>query len=275
MAIISLRRPHYMYSYDLFKPVNFAFHMHRYYEILYFVKGSAKYVIENQEFDTNEGDVFLTCPNELHTIIFSSDSVYERHFVQFDEEFLKTLSPTVFSKINNAFSHNKIDSKIVRKYGIDTLFQKLSECTSEKKSEWELLAQTYIAQTLVAICNIYGTDTDSLPASSQKISKIKQYLNAHFTEEFSLQTIADSLYMNKYYMCHIFRQEVNMTIKEYLEMIRFTYALKLHYDGKKLSDIAIMCGYGDYSLFYKNFIKHSGGLSPSEFFKRNKKTLPV
>lgn len=272
MAIISVRRPHYMYSYDKFKPVNFAFHMHQYYEILYFVKGNAKYVIENKEFDIDEGDVFMTRPNELHTIIFSSNSIYERHFVQFDDDFLKSLSPTVYERANNVFFTNKISRDTVKQYGIDKLFENISVCMSKKNAEWDLLAKTYIAQMLVAICNIYNANEYTTSVSSKKITLIKQYLNSHFTDDFSLQKIADEMFMNKYYMCHIFKEEVGMTIKEYIEMLRFTYALRLHYEGKKLSDIALICGYSDYSLFYKNFTKHSNGLSPTEFFKKNNKT---
>ncbi|MBQ7574135.1 MAG: AraC family transcriptional regulator [Clostridia bacterium] len=272
MAIISVRRPHYMYSYDKFQPVNFAFHMHQYYEILYFVKGNAKYVIENKEFDIDEGDVFMTRPNELHTIIFSSNSIYERHFVQFDDDFLKSLSPTVYERANNVFFTNKISRDAVKQYGIDKLFEDISVCMSKKNVEWDLLAKTYIAQMLVAICNIYNANEYTTSVSSKKITLIKQYLNSHFTDDFSLQKIAGEMFMNKYYMCHIFKEDVGMTIKEYIETLRFTYALRLHYEGKKLSDIALMCGYSDYSLFYKNFTKHSNGVSPTEFFKSNNRT---
>ena len=274
MAKISVRQPHYIYSYDRFKPVDFSYHMHQYYEILYFVSGNAKYVIENKEFDMSEGDIFMTRPNELHTIIFNSDSVYERHFIQFDYEFLNGLSQTLFASADRAFSFNKVPGAQARKYGIDKLFEGIAQCIKEKKAEWDLLTKTFIAQIVIAICNIHNIN-DNSQLSSPRIAKIKQYLNAHFTDDFSLQSIADKLYMNKYYMCHIFKQEVNITIKEYIEMLRFAYAQKLYYEGKKLSDIAVMCGYGDYPLFYKNFTKYSGGVSPSAYFKRNNKRSPL
>ena len=70
----------------------------------------------------------------------------------------------------------------------------------EKCPEWDLLAKTYIAQMIIAICNMHNSDDTTPPVSSKKITMIKQYLNAHFTEEFSLAKIADELYMNKYYM---------------------------------------------------------------------------
>ena len=86
--MISFREKNYMYSYNMMKPTAFSTHLHKYYEFLYFAQGDATYVIEGNEYTASDGDLFITCPGELHSIAFKSDRDYERHFIQISEEFL-------------------------------------------------------------------------------------------------------------------------------------------------------------------------------------------
>ena len=148
----------------------------------------------------------------------------------------------------------------------EVLFFEIQQCVSEEGLEFEVIVQTYIIQMVVAICDCISTSSGQPEQSSKKTQKIKQYINHNFTRALSLDEIAENVFFNKYYMCHVFKEDTGLTIKEYIELLRFMYARKLYAQGKKMTDIAALCGYGDYSLFYKNFTKYSGGRSPKEFF---------
>ena len=269
MGKLSFRREHFMYSYNKFMPQNLTFQTHHYYEVLFFVSGSAKYIIDGNEYTANPGDVFITAPNELHSIVFTGNEVYERHFVQFDAEFLSVRSPSLPARVRDAVRKHKISADDVKKYGIDKLFLEIQRCVSEETLEFEVIMQTYIIQMIVSICDCMSTSAGQPEKSSKKTQKIKDYINRNFTRALSLDEIAENVFFNKYYMCHVFKEDTGLTIKEYIELLRFMYARKLYAQGKKITDIAALCGYGDYSLFYKNFTKYSGGLSPKEFFSLN------
>ena len=267
MAKLSLRREHFMYSYNKFPPQNLTFQIHHYYEILFFTQGNAKYIIDGSEYDANPGDVFITNPNELHSIVFKGNSTYERHFVQFDADFLSALSPSLQERFSSAAEKHKIASTDVHKYGIDKFFLSIQDCMITHPTEFELIIQTYILQMAAAICDCMSVTYELPVTGTTKTQKIKQYINKNFTRNLTLDEIADEVFFNKYYMCHLFKAETGMTIKEYIELLRFMYARKLYAQGKKMSDISSLCGYSDYSLFYKNFTKYSGGKSPKSFFK--------
>ncbi len=269
MGKLSIRREHFMYSYNKFEPQNLTFQMHHYYEILFFASGQAKYIIDGKEYEANSGDVFITRPEELHSIVFTGDEEYERHFVQFDREFAAALSPTLPERFDNAARRKKIAAPDVKKYGIDTYFTKIRECVLGKPIEFEALMQTYIIQMLAAICGCAGKIFEPPATPSKKTMEIKRYIDGNFTRNLTLDEIAEHVFFNKYHMCHVFKAETGMTVKEYIELSRFMYARKLHFQGKKMSEIASLCGYSDYSLFYKNFTKYSGGMSPKEFFMMN------
>ena len=258
-----------MYSYNKFEPQNLTFQMHHYYEVLYFAAGKANYVIDGKEYEASPGDVFITRPEELHSIVFTGDEEYERHFVQFDSEFAASISPTLIERFDSAAQIRKISAPEVKKQGIDKFFFNIRECIIKKPVEFEAVMQTYIIQLLAAICSLEGKSAEAPASASKKTQKIKQYINSNFSRNLTLDEIAENVFFNKYYMCHIFKAETGMTVKEYIELLRFMYARKLHFQGRKMSEIASLCGYGDYSLFYKNFIKYSGGKSPKEFFLMN------
>ena len=269
MAKLSFRRRHFMYSYNKFPPQNLTFQIHHYYEVLYFVSGSARYIIDGVEYVADAGDVFITKPNELHSIVFTGDEMYERHFVQFDLEFTNLLSASLTERIAAAAGKHKIAADDVKKYGIDKLFTNIQSCVANRPAEYEMLVQTYILQMVAAICECLSVTLQTPAENSSKTLKIKGYINKNFTRSLTLDEIADAVFFNKYYMCHIFKSETGMTIKDYIELLRFMYARKLYQDGKKMSDIATLCGYSDYSLFYKNFTKYSGGVSPKDFFRNS------
>lgn len=269
MGKLSIRREHFMYSYNKFAPQNLTFQMHHYYEILYFTSGSAKYIIDGTEYEAEAGDIFITRPEELHSIVFTGDEEYERHFVQFDREFASSLSATLIDNFDSAARRRKISAREAEKHGIDNFFNEIRECVIKKPAEFETVMQTYIIQLIAAICGLAEKPIEPPTAASKKTQKIKQYISQNFTRNLSLDEIAEHVFFNKYHMCHIFKAETGMTVKEYIELSRFMYARKLHYQGKKMSEIASLCGYSDYSLFYKNFTKYSGGKSPKEFFAMN------
>lgn len=267
MAKISLRREHFMYSYNKFSPQNLTFQIHHYYEVLFFKGGNATYVIDGNEYSANPGDVFITRPNELHSIVFTGNSTYERHFVQFDTDFLSALSSSLPERVFDVAGKHKIAAADVTKYGIEEYFTRIQDCILQRGAEFELIIQTYILQMIAAICECMSVSFETPLKSTRKTEKIKQYINKNFTKNLTLDEIADKVFFNKYYMCHIFKSETGMTVKEYIELLRFMYARKLYAQGKKMSDISALCGYSDYSLFYKNFTKYSGGRSPKDFFK--------
>lgn len=269
MAKLSTRRENFMYSYDEFAPVNLTFQMHHYYEILFFKRGSANYIIDGVEYLANAGDVFITAPHELHSIVFTSEDTYERHFVQVGSELLEMLSPSLPAKFNSAAQKHKIAAADVEKFGIDKLFYNIHDCALNERLEYEVIMQSYILQMLVAICDCASISSETPIAATKRTQKIKKYINENFTRNLSLDEIADNVFFNKYYMCHIFKEDTGMTIKEYIELSRFMYARKLHFQGVKMSEIASRCGYSDYSLFYKSFTKYSGGQSPTAFFLKN------
>ena len=91
------------------------------------------------------------------------------------------------------------------------------------------------------------------------VSKTIQFLRANWSKKISLASIAEATYLSKAYLCTIFKQEMGMSILEYLTRLRVEKAKELlSVGGASLTEIAEQCCFFDQSYFSKVFRKYTG-----------------
>lgn len=99
------------------------------------------------------------------------------------------------------------------------------------------------------------------------IKEIIDYIEEHYKELISLTTIAEKFYINKNYLCNIFKAETSTTIHEYITDLRISKSKSLiRTSTLSLTEISYYIGYQNHSYFSKNFRKKTG-ISPSEYLK--------
>lgn len=87
---------------------------------------------------------------------------------------------------------------------------------------------------------------------------VMAYIKDHLCERFSLDALASALYLNKSYICRAFRTASGMTIGAYLTLQRLELASQLLHQGHSPSSAGRLCGFGDYSSFYRAYTKRFG-----------------
>lgn len=272
MSYVSFRTDDYMYSSNSPKINKYRMHLHKYYEFLYFISGDATYIVENSEYSASAGDLFITRPNELHAIVFNSPVQYERKFVQISDMFLAGLDIDLLKFINRRplGEFNKISAETVREYNLDKYFYNIEHYVVNRVPESDLMIKTYMIQFLVNINNIFAKNFESAQlkkrAVNPKIELIIKYINENLHEQIKLDTLADMLFINKYHLCHIFKEATGLSVKEYINTRRIAKAKSLITEGKDLTSVCFQCGFNDYSTFYKTF-KRFTGKSPKKFLK--------
>ena len=90
---------------------------------------------------------------------------------------------------------------------------------------------------------------------NEKTAAILEYLNTHLTEDVSIDALADTFYLSKYYMMRMFRAETGFTIHGYLTDKRLRVARDLIAQGMRTTDACFQCGYHDYSAFSRAYKK--------------------
>ena len=99
------------------------------------------------------------------------------------------------------------------------------------------------------------------------VSKLNQILNDQFTENLSLEYLADNLDIHPVHLSRDFSKYFHSGLGEYLRKLRIKKSLELiPQKSLDLTSIAIDCGFSDQSHFTRCF-KEFNGINPSHYRK--------
>ncbi len=101
---------------------------------------------------------------------------------------------------------------------------------------------------------------------SKIVCGVQDYIERHYGEEgLSITEIAEQLHLSPAYLNVLFKQEMKMTLKQYLSNYRLEKAKRmLEYGYAKITEIAEQCGYANSNYFSKVF-KEAMDMSPLEY----------
>lgn len=85
-----------------------------------------------------------------------------------------------------------------------------------------------------------------------------------------LEDLARELFLNKFYLCRLFRESMNSSIVDYLQFKRVIEAEKLlNNTDLPILDICFECGFHNLQHFYRTFKKYTS-LTPKQFRSDNR-----
>ncbi|GGH18783.1 response regulator [Paenibacillus segetis] len=103
--------------------------------------------------------------------------------------------------------------------------------------------------------------------SAKLLNSAREYIDTHYSDnQLKVEDVAKHLYIQPRYLLKIFKQELGISVSDYIFEMRMQRAKDLLVSGHnlRLTDIAEMVGYSDPGHFSKSF-KRNTGLSPSEY----------
>jgi len=113
--------------------------------------------------------------------------------------------------------------------------------------------------------------SDDFAMFKPQVKEALQYVAKHYSENITVKTVAEALYVSESYLMHAFKDTLNRTFNEYLTTYRLKKAkdllVKSHYHVYEIAD---RVGYGDVKYFSQVFKKHTG-MSPREYTKMYKR----
>lgn len=99
------------------------------------------------------------------------------------------------------------------------------------------------------------------------VNNIIHYLEEHYSEDLTLDSVADQFHMSKTYVSRLLKRYVNQSFLKMLIDIRMDVARKMIMEDKyKMYEIAERVGYNDFSYFIQAF-KKKYGVTPNEYRK--------
>lgn len=230
------------------------------------------YVIENDDeiYNIQEGEILIICPNVLHTLYAVKGRRYILQaeigsVIQIKEldSVLSLLSPIIYLTQKNAPA---IYSRI------HSLLLQIVDDYSQSQPLCEAAIYAKLLDMLVTIGKNHTDNLDRFGVSHLKqkeyigtFMQICNYINAHCTEDLSLEEVASLSGFSKYHFSRLFKQFANVTFYKYLNQKRIAIAEQLLIDPTiSVTNVSMQCGFDSLSAFIRMF-KIIKGCTPSEF----------
>jgi len=242
------------------------FHTHDHYVIYFFLRGNATYVFDNFAHHLVPGDVVIVPRGVMHCALFEDpDAPYERLIARICPAAVKNMQVPGFSAVkrigemaaNQEFCHSIAPKSLDWWKEVFLKYTRIASPSPE--------AQLAMLGRLTVLVATVLSQKPKMPLASDSVAeKIISYIDSHFSEELSLEKISGEFFMSPSRLSHIFTAHADMSVHRYITIKRIDSAKSMLKRGMSPSEVSSLCGYQDYSCFYRAFVKETG-TSPRSF----------
>lgn len=245
------------YTYDSIPEKLSESHCHDLYEILYVVSGSGKYVVEGAEYTVAPRTLMLICPFAYHHLSLDSSCIYERYMIHFHKN---AISPEAVKLLENMTESSEENGNYYppRTLGNVTVsvFDRLEIADNLPKEEREAYVKTLVSELIILLSASSGEKM--IQNEDELGSRVIRYLNHNIERDISLDKLAKRFFVSKFYLCRAFKKHNGVSVHGYINQKRIMYAKQLIESGETASGAAYKVGFGDYSAFYRAYVKIVG-----------------
>lgn len=243
-----------------------ALHTHKCAELFYVIGGKGQFLVRDDSFTISAGDMVIVNPSVEHTETSLEANPLE-YIVMGIDGLVLSMDDTdddTYCIINFLDDTNDIQfclkSMLIeienKETGFETVCQDLLDILLIK-----LLRRTNFSKVLASNKENHSPNTVA----------VRRYIEGHFRESLTLDSIAESVHMNKFHLAHRFRKEFGMSPINYMIHLRIQESKELlTTTNYSLGQIARTCGFASSSYFSQRF-RAAEGMSPVEFRKQSKR----
>lgn len=220
-------------------------HFHRAFELAYITKGkSGQYIVEDETFCAEENQiVFLHCWYR-HT----SSAIFEH------EKYVIAVPENITKDIAALFKAQTLPTLLTDTEFNKTLLPYFEKLVYEGKEMPKILAKGYANIIFGSLFSHY--DSVRIKPKHKSVSTIEQilnYIDEHYKEPITLETLACHFGYNKTYFSRLFNKNIGTSLSNYINMVRYDHFEK-QYTGEStqnITNIIFDCGFPSLSTFYR------------------------
>jgi len=258
------------------------FHRHDEMQITMIVKGEGTLIIDNYTQRFSAGEIYIISANQPH--IFRSDESYFDDMKDGSAQAIHLYfdAKTIFSNLINLPELEQIKNFVENiNYGLQIpreneavvglKLRKVANTTGLPRLLNFMKLLHYLSLGLNDYTSLSsGSNSKTIPvAESNRINKIYQYTLAHYTEDISLDMVANFCHMTPQAFCKYFKKHTSKTYITFLQEIRINAACVkiIKGDDEGISAVAYATGFNSAINFNKVFKKITG-IAPREYLKK-------
>jgi len=254
------------------EPDNYSVHWHTAIELIMPIENIYTINIGKTTYVLREGEILIIPPGELHELIAPNQGV--RRILLFDFSLISNLKglSNILSVLNQPRLINQTTAPDIHSQ-LQILFDEITDEYLSKNTLREAAIYALIIQMFVLTGRKYMNTENLFPDVKlnkqreyiEKFTTIFEYINNNYSEEITLDTIADVAGFSKFHFSRLFKQFTDMSFYDYLNQRRVKEAEKYLLDPNlPITEVAMRSGFSSIATFNRVF-KGSKECTPTEF----------
>jgi AraC-like DNA-binding protein len=257
----------------------YAAHSHDSYEIFLPVAGSLAFDVEAYRYTVERGSVLILPPFVSHRLIVQDSEPLEYLYAQFspkampDEEDLKETVESLF----HGYGEGEMSMRHLPKESFAFVHGAIKRLcvsgTKEVHHQFFRILSPLLREILLYGIPVNGKQGELAKNGSRKTAltdQIIDYVSLHYADIQDLSFVVDVFHYSTVHVNSLFKNRLGVSLWRYVLHIRLDRACDMLVNGIHASEVALSCGFKDYSTFYRLF-KKSYGITPTECRRTGKK----
>ncbi len=251
----------------------YAVHDHSFYEMVYVVSGQVDFFIAGHVYPIGSGVLLTFPPGVRHGVLVRTDAPYERYTLHFDPRALsmerrRLLLSAMPSDLLGVATVEQGENAVWRNMessGVIQMLEAMETLRSVEQDKLNELMPIYLEAVLAALVPRASRERAEPGAVLRPLGQQEQivsWVDRHYTEPVSLNSLAERFYISKGYLSTLFRQATGSSVKDYVRARRMAHVQLLLSSGVPAAQAAARVGFGDYTTFYRAYV-HTFGHPPS------------
>ena len=237
-------------------------HFHDEYEIYYILEGERFYFIGQRTYHIQKGCLVFVNKNLIHKTGMAQSSYHDRILIEFcGEPFGSFFSYFNDLSLENFFENNTgvIALDPQKQSFVENLLLEMQSEIHHKAPGYRLSVMMKLSTLLIFAMRYREKHLEAQEVSAEspkhkRVDEVANYIINHCNEQLSLESVAETFYVNKCYLSRIFKEVTSFTINEYINVHRINNAQMLLTDTDlSITEIALQCGYESLTYFEKVF----------------------
>ena len=237
---------------------SFYLHTHDVCEMLFLKSGNVSGIIDAATYKLTKHCLLIFRARVPHRIQIEDNTIYERYDILFDA---KLLANKIFFKLPNQVNLINCNGN---NYIIDS-FKKLDYYYEQfTGDDLKVLTTNLVEEILFNLSTLPNNNFDNnFIATHPAINEAINYINLHYTEDIKIEDISKHLSITKSHLHHLFMENLQISPKKFINIKRLAKAQHLIRMGETPSNIYTVCGFNDYTTFFRSYVSYLGH-NPSE-----------
>ncbi len=235
-------------------------HRHREIEIVLMLNGFSTAIVDGVSYRIEKGDALIIFPNHLHKFISTVE-----------EDYILLLIPSnIYNDYREGIDGKRPLSPLIKKGAQNDTLITLAKICMESKDLYAYQCRKFL---IGAILGVILKDVNLVNAhtNDNALDRILDYCEEHYNEKITLDEISAHMFLSKYYISHLFSDQLGVSLTNYINSLRIEETVKLLTTTEMpITDICFLVGFSSIRTFNRVFCDRIG-TSPKEYRKNQNK----